>query len=1018
MPFVAGHSSAGEIKKLASELEQPSRKGFISLPLLSLALEEIEADHSQLSNIQVTNREVDSLIEKSSILRDSGLRKKETPTVMIGEREFTEPEIKQVKQLVSDINAFIEEDGLTYKGVFQEYDKSKSGLVTYSQFDDLLYNDLGVELDDPAIAKPLELTKKFGTRPESSDEIDYMKLKDLIDGKLDKKVMFSLHEQDKQMRGSAPPPENALEISKNIDENSPEGKEITSNINKVINHYKLQNLTKHKLFARFTKNGDSVTKESLAKTLVKEVKLSEDQSNKIFNFLLEKQNAENGSTEGSKALKKDFFIQKFIKATIDLTPVKIDGDFEQQVEQVFNLVDINQNGVINRQELKLGCKKLGLNMNDKEINDLFESFKHKDGAQTLNKQEFTDLIGYKFRNDLIKPATMMNKLKTEIGIIDVNGSGFLNVDQLDNLYKRMGLEASEEEIEGIIEEIGDQESGEVFEDKLLHAVIGKDQRFKNPEMNKAMIKLRGASSPSLGEFINSFANMPENFFLSFTDTLMLYGQNLPASVVAPKLSASGFYYTNLYPPLKLTGGKNKDRNKKDMKAYQNVKLSSHIRVTVPNFMIKLRFIRATGIPLPSTLTMKNASICSRSLRVILLKNSDYVANLCEIPARYNPNYEDRWYFDKMDSVDVKVDLNAHKNDNLSTLEVFGGHVNGNNVIIKKGNYDLSQDVGLEIVIELVSTMKRKDCNHEIIMSNGYSKIRLAELKKQTSLSLDIHGGDPIENELRINPEEIRKGRHGFAASFLGIFEGKVTSKLELKVIQSFTDIEKQQIAVLPETCIVSQTDLLNYSVFRQVVGYEAFKFPNMTNTNVHNLLFVKTFQNIYNITTVKHLWNWFFDNSIVPILCDYSISQIAPIYQKMMQKLYLMLNEKDFHFSKDFQTRNYHGNKFIQLKRLKLCRKYFRQIFTIVLREVQLLDMKNKIKRKYKRKLPFSLKKFKFNPLLASQPVLPKALQLLQSEKISFKNQKEFGGKLKAFNVMELVTNDSDEEDGFGNIVF
>lgn len=122
------------------------------------------------------------------------MRKKETPTVMIGEREFTEPEIKQVKQLVSDINAFIEEDGLTYKGVFQEYDKSKSGLVTYSQFDDLLYNDLGVELDDPAIAKPLELTKKFGTRPESSDEIDYMKLKDLIDGKLDKKVMFSLHE--------------------------------------------------------------------------------------------------------------------------------------------------------------------------------------------------------------------------------------------------------------------------------------------------------------------------------------------------------------------------------------------------------------------------------------------------------------------------------------------------------------------------------------------------------------------------------------------------------------------------------------------------------------------------------------------------------------------------------------------------------------------------------------------------------------------------------------------------------
>jgi hypothetical protein len=116
----------------------------------------------------------------------------------------------------------------------------------------------------------------------------------------------------------------------------------------------------------------------------------------------------------------------------------------------------------------------------------------------------------------------------------------------------MGLTASDKEIEGIIEEIGIEESGEVLEDKLLHAVIGKDQRFKNPHMSKAMIKLRGASSPSLGEFINSFANMPENFFLSFTETLLLYGKNLPTSSMAPTLSPSGFYYTNLFPPMKIT----------------------------------------------------------------------------------------------------------------------------------------------------------------------------------------------------------------------------------------------------------------------------------------------------------------------------------------------------------------------------------------------------------------------------------------------------------------------------------
>jgi hypothetical protein len=200
----------------------------------------------------------------------------------------------------------------------------------------------------------------------------------------------------------------------------------------------------------------------------------------------------------------------------------------------------------------------------------------------------------------------------------------------------------------------------------------------------------------------------------------------------------------LYPPLKVTSGKNKESRNPDIANYQNVKLSSHIRVTVPNFVTKLCFNRATGIPLPSAETLKNASICSRSLRVVLLKNNKYVANICEISARYNPSYEDRWYFDKMDSVEVRVDLNSHQRDYLGTLELFGGHDNGNKVIIKKNNYDVSQDVGLEVVMELVSTIKRKDCKHEIIMSNGYTKLRLADLKKQNAFSLDIHGGDPVD----------------------------------------------------------------------------------------------------------------------------------------------------------------------------------------------------------------------------------------------------------------------------------
>ena len=67
-----------------------------------------------------------------------------------------------------------------------------------------------------------------------------------------------------------------------------------------------------------------------------------------------------------------------------------------------------------------------------------------------------------------------------------------------------------------------------------------------------MIKLRGAFSPNLGEFINSFANMPENYFLSFTESQLLLGENLPSSGLAPELAPTSFYYTNLFPPLKVS----------------------------------------------------------------------------------------------------------------------------------------------------------------------------------------------------------------------------------------------------------------------------------------------------------------------------------------------------------------------------------------------------------------------------------------------------------------------------------
>lgn len=225
---------------------------------------------------------------------------------------------------------------------------------------------------------------------------------------------------------------------------------------------------------------------------------------------------------------------------------------------MFKLIDINQNELINKQELKLGCRKLGLNPNDDEIDTLFNSFKESVGANALTKQEFYDLINYKYRNDLVQPAMMLETLQDEIDVLDFNKSGYLTKELIRNLYQRMELQISEAELEGFIEEIGDRELERVEEDTFVSFIVGKTQRFQNPFVGRAVVKLRGAYSPGLADLINSFNNMPENYFRSFTEDLFLEGENRPSSQIEPRMSSSKLYYTNIFPRIK---GSSKFRGK-------------------------------------------------------------------------------------------------------------------------------------------------------------------------------------------------------------------------------------------------------------------------------------------------------------------------------------------------------------------------------------------------------------------------------------------------------------------------
>ena len=221
------------------------------------------------------------------------------------------------------------------------------------------------------------------------------------------------------------------------------------------------------------------------------------------------------------------------------------------------------------------------------------------------------------------------------------------------------------------------------------------------------------------------------------------------------------------------------------------------------------------------------------------------------------------------------------------------------------------------------------------MSNGYAKAKLRDLTKKRSFSLEVSGGNPANFDLPINPEDIRKERKGFMACFCSMFEGKVTPILEFGCKEVTDKATKDMVLLLPNTALLTKPNLPICKLFRQCLGFEAFRFPGVSDLDLGSRPFVKTFLRVYNIFTVRDEFAKFFNANMLLKLKELDFKYRFEFFRTGMQKLFLMLEDPNFHFSKVFPTMNYHDSPAIQMKRLKLCRRYFRLMFRDFARLVQ-----------------------------------------------------------------------------------
>jgi len=302
---------------------------------------------------------------------------------------------------------------------------------------------------------------------------------------------------------------------------------------------------------------------------------------------------------------------------------------------------------------------------------------------------------------------------------------------------------------------------------------------------------------------------------------------------------------------------------------------------------------------------------------------EFIGNSVAVEAAWYEQYEDRWYFDKK-----KLRAEAE-------------------IIVKKSDFRLQDDKNVELVFEFVvavaKNLENRDEAGVIMMSCGYCRVGLWDLKTKRSHKLRVTGGNPANNELNINEEDIRKGRKGFVPKFLSLFEGSVQPTLELSTrnvlpaqIVSFCEL-------LPSFGLFRMPLLEPMVLFRQYIGRHMFTYNN-AKLDLDQVPTVVNFLNLLDIESVSIQFFDFYVNNVMKACAKDDIEVDFRVFEKSMQIVFQMLSHESFNFNSRYPTREAYGNPREEADRNHLLKIACEDIWKYVQQEKQAVKLKVPIK--------------------------------------------------------------------------
>jgi solute carrier family 25 phosphate transporter 23/24/25/41 len=118
-----------------------------------------------------------------------------------------------------------------------------------------------------------------------------------------------------------------------------------------------------------------------------------------------------------------------------------------RIKDVFNSIDTDRSGRIDRQEFRKACEELSLSLTDEEINQCFESDKDRDGR--LDFEEYTAFIFY--------------RLQRTFQDIDRNDTGTIDINELRDVLQQLGTvrQITDREVRAMFARVDVNKNGEI-----------------------------------------------------------------------------------------------------------------------------------------------------------------------------------------------------------------------------------------------------------------------------------------------------------------------------------------------------------------------------------------------------------------------------------------------------------------------------------------------------------------------------------------------------------------------------